>query len=1191
MRIFARNHERDPAQKARSSVLRRLLGKKGGQARPEAGSVASSVSGNSLGREEHSGDDSVNPVLNSRPLTNYEGSPTTQTLWDRAYDTLREGNRQLVEKYEKLLSKELLETNSESNNELLQTETTLDDSKNVIDNTNRQTRQAQLAAVTKRGLERMDGNRIEYHIFGRAFVLKDQIAQAVGLVQWAKDWIGAAVKASPEASIAWAGVCVVLPLLTNPSAADAAYRDGFACVTNRMRYYIALEPLLLELIQDPSIAKTTDNLTEECKAHIVDLYQYILDFQFRSVLRFYRNWLGNLGRDLVQGEDWKQMQLKIKDLEDIVYKDFIQINELLSRQKLDCLNEKTKESLQNLYQILSTAKEQLRATEDIRDLASDHIKLTQTLAERRQQNQEELDKQACHQVFRITKGEKDNSYEWYKNRVEDRVGGTCEWFLTHENFLSWLKQDAGPLLVSADPGCGKSVLAKYLIDYGLPRAATICYFFFKDQDQNTLSQALCALLHQLFSQKPDLIRHAMPEYFKNGSGIVTLATTLWNILKDAAQDPAARPTIFVLDALDECAETDFRGLIRMLMAFFLQEPSKLGRVKFLLTSRPYENVVSGFHGLVDAFPYIRIPGEDESEAIGQEVNNVIRHRVQQLRLSADIGGHLERRLIEIPHRTYLWVYLVFDYLATSGFKRTKKGIESIIATLPESVNQAYEKILEKHKDSQMVRKALSIILAASRPLTLTEMNVAINTDISSRSMEDLDLEREDDFKRRLRSWCGLFVSIYHGKVYFLHQTAREFLLANLSSSGNFLPASGWHHSIHIHQAHAILADVCVVYLNFLNSDLTLTDTNGKSGHYNNNYAFLDYSAKNWGTHFRLAYISNNADIVPFTLRICNSDSKSYSAWFKIYWKTKNVKLPGHFPDLMVASYFGHKAVVKLLLEKSAKLETKDNYGRTPLSWAAGNGHEAVVELLLEKSAELETKDNCSRTPLLWAAQCGYEAVIELLLEKGAELKTKDNYGRTPLSWAAGNGHKAVVELLLEKGAELETKNNYSRTPLSWAAQCGYEAVIELLLEKGAELETKDKDYGQTPLSWAARCGYEAVVELLLDKGAELETKDNYSQTPLSWAAENGHEVVVELLLEKGAELETKSNNGQTPLSWAAENGHEAVVELLLEKSAFLETKDNCNRTPLSWAIENGHEAVVELLLEKGAELGIRNDYN
>ena len=42
---------------------------------------------------------------------------------------------------------------------------------------------------------------------------------------------------------------------------------------------------------------------------------------------------------------------------------------------------------------------------------------------------------------------------------------------------------------------------------------------------------------------------------------------------------------------------------------------------------------------------------------------------------------------------------------------------------------------------------------------------------------------------------------------------------------------------------------------------------------------------------------------------------------------------------------GHEAVVKLLLEKGAELESKDRDGRTPLSWAAENGQEAVVKLL------------------------------------------------------------------------------------------------------------------------------------------------------------------------------------------------------------------------------------------------------
>jgi len=57
-----------------------------------------------------------------------------------------------------------------------------------------------------------------------------------------------------------------------------------------------------------------------------------------------------------------------------------------------------------------------------------------------------------------------------------------------------------------------------------------------------------------------------------------------------------------------------------------------------------------------------------------------------------------------------------------------------------------------------------------------------------------------------------------------------------------------------------------------------------------------------------------------------------------------------------AAVSGHEAVVKLLLEKGAELESKDAYyGRTLLSYAAGNGREAVVLLLLEKGAELESK--------------------------------------------------------------------------------------------------------------------------------------------------------------------------------------------------------------------------------------------
>ncbi|KAL6406253.1 Ankyrin repeat domain-containing protein 50 [Ilyonectria robusta] len=847
---------------------------------------------------------------------------------------------------------------------------------------------------------------------------------------------------------------------------------------------------------------------------------------------------------------------------------------------------------------LDVAKRHHEVAEENRDLTKEQLQVQKDLAKERLSKDEQKEEQKCHQLFRLTTDGSDATYEWYKDRVEDRVEGTCQWFLKHDNFQKWLKQDSGPLLVSADPGCGKSVLAKHLIDHVLPRSSTICYFFFKDRDQNTVCQALCALLHQLFSQKPSLIDHAMEEFRKDGKGLINSTKSLWTVLGKAVQDPQAGPVILVLDALDECAERDFENLVQNVESQFRSDQLGYRQMKYLLTSRPYEQIVSKFWRLLDAFPHIRIPGEEESATISKEVSNVIKYRADQLAkekgLSDQVKGRLIDRLLEILHRTYLWVYLVFDYLKTKDFKKTPKGVESAIAILPRSVNEAYEQILNKSKDEErpMVRKVLCIILAASRPLTLSEMNVAVNIDNTSQSIHDLDLEKEMDFKSSLRSWCGLFVLTHHGKIYFLHQTAREFLLADLASPTTVPSELHWHHSITTRHAHAVLAELCVRYLNFFNSDVNLpTDANVEAGHSVDSHAFLDYSAKTWGDHFREAGVIDDDAIVRSALRICDPDSKCYAAWFKIYWNTTYMLAP-KFTGLMVASYFGHSAVVKLLLQQGAEVESKDeDHGGTPLWWAARSGHEAVVKLLLDKGADVDSgKGHYGGTPLWLAAENGHEAVFKLLLEKGAdvEAKGKGHYGGTPLWLAAEKGDEAVVKLLLEKGADVEAKDDrYGQTPLWRAAESGHEAIVKLLLEKGADVEAKDDRYGGTPLWWAARSGHEAFVKLLLDNGADVEAKDDrYGQTPLWRAAENGHEAIVKLLLEKGADVEAKDKYyGGTPLWRAAENGDEAFVKLLLEKGADVEAKDDrYGQTPLWRAAESGHEAVVKLLLEKGADV-------
>ncbi|UKZ53982.1 hypothetical protein TrVGV298_007786 [Trichoderma virens] len=369
-----------------------------------------------------------------------------------------------------------------------------------------------------------------------------------------------------------------------------------------------------------------------------------------------------------------------------------------------------------------------------------------------------------------------------------------------------------------------------------------------------------------------------------------------------------------------------------------------------------------------------------------------------------------------------------------------------------TVNEAYEQILNKSTEKRMVRKALSIILAASRPLTLSEMNIAMNIkdmaqDDTTQTFYDLDLENEMDFKSRLRSWCGLVISIYRGKIYFFHQTAREFLLAAYPTSIPSTPY--WHHSITTRHAHSILAELCVLYLNLFNSSTIEMDMT--PSYFTDRNAFLNYSAENWGYHFHKAHITDNAAIIPATLRICDPSSKSFLAWFKTYQRSKNLSPDGHITDLLIATHYGHHAIVKVLVENGADIEAKDSMGRTPLSQAAENGHEAIVKLLVEKGADIEAKDLFGQTPLSQAAENGHEAIVKLLVENGADIEAKDGvFGRTPLLWAIESGHEAIMQLLVEKGADIEVKDIMGRTPLLQAAENGHEAIVKLLVEKRAD---------------------------------------------------------------------------------------------------------------------------------------------
>ncbi|KAN0070591.1 hypothetical protein V8E54_011460 [Elaphomyces granulatus] len=792
-------------------------------------------------------------------------------------------------------------------------------------------------------------------------------------------------------------------------------------------------------------------------------------------------------------------------------------------------------------------------------------------------------------------------YRDRKERNPDRVPGTCEWFVAHELFRDWQESKSSRMLwVSADPGCGKSVLAKYLVDSVLAStdSRTICYFFFKDdfEDQRSIVCALCCILHQPFLQKRMLLSEKIFEQFEmGGERFMSSFDELWDAIISAAEDKNAGEIICLLDAIDEC---DDRGRSQLTQALCKLYGTKRDfNLKFLVTSRPYGRIRRGFQPLkIPGLPVIHLSGESEveMEKISREIDVFINARVEnigtQLNLRNDEQELLLQELMRVPNRTYLWVYLTLDMIESDP-DIDKTGIVKATSRLPKTVDEAYERILSRSRNFEEAKRLLHLIVAAERPLTVKEISVALALRESHRSYGDLDLRSEERFCENVRDLYGLLVTIIDLKIYLLHQTAKEFLVAN--GSERVRSDFKWKYSLRPQESHRILAEICIWHLLFGEFETHPLNVNKSMSHYVDDHVFLDYSAKHWTVHFNKSHIEADA-VIQSLLRICDASSKSCMTWFRIYWLSTHTDFPENFTTLMIASYFGLEAVVKHLLEVGGiDINSQDGtYERSALSWAAGNGFDVIVRLLIRgpgiswndivkllfwKGAEVDLADRYGRTALSYAAWNGHVATVKLLFRAGARIDLTDEIGGTPLSYAICNGHDDVVELLLKKG----TPDNISKTLLLSAANKGHEAVVELLLEKGADLECKD-GYKTTPLLWAARNGHQAVVKLLLENGADIESKDRDGRTPLSWAASKGHEAVVKLLLEKGTDLE--SRDSRTPLSWAAAKGHEAVVKLLLEKGADIESEDKYHhQTPLSWAAERGHDAMVKLLVEKGAK--------
>lgn len=92
-------------------------------------------------------------------------------------------------------------------------------------------------------------------------------------------------------------------------------------------------------------------------------------------------------------------------------------------------------------------------------------------------------------------------------------------------------------------------------------------------------------------------------------------------------------------------------------------------------------------------------------------------------------------------------------------------------------------------------------------------------------------------------------------------------------------------------------------------------------------------------------------------------------------------------------------ILKLLLDKGAKVEARNHIGQTPLFCAAIYDNPEGTRILIAEGAKVNARSSDGRTPLDWAAVNGYCDVAKVLIANQADKKTRDSYGNTPLDFA------------------------------------------------------------------------------------------------------------------------------------------------------------------------------------------------
>jgi hypothetical protein len=374
-------------------------------------------------------------------------------------------------------------------------------------------------------------------------------------------------------------------------------------------------------------------------------------------------------------------------------------------------------------------------------------------------------------------------------RIEQTKGGllrdSFRWILNNSEFQQWLHNGQSRLLwIKGDAGKGKTMLMIGILDElsrrrgGSEQLTTngiLSYFLCQGTDKrlNNATAILRGLIYLLIIQQPSLISHLRQKYdhagrklFEDAGAFYSLSGTFQCML----QDPSLTTAYLAVDALDECDV----GLADLLDLINRTVSGPSTRVKWIVSSRNQYDIEQR---LRYSESHTRLSLELNAQHISHAVDVYINHKTTEIiclqddqALQEQVRGQLHQK----SDGTFLWVALVIEELQDVLGGDILEVLEEIPSGLTPLYDQMMKQIHQLQRQyPQRCFLTLSIATLAYRPLHLLEMQTVAGLQKDIRGLADL---------KGIISMCGSFLTIRDNYIYFIHQSAKDYLTINASTT-------------------------------------------------------------------------------------------------------------------------------------------------------------------------------------------------------------------------------------------------------------------------------------------------------------------------------------------------------------------------------------------------------------------------